>query len=496
MKLSQLLSACVACATLVLGNGAKHHRARRDHTRQCGSKGIPQLPLASGGSVCLPDSELLPNRQRDVFDKHPAEGIWRTCQNETGCDLPRGHAWTHTTPCFKNPRSDDRFCVFSDATFAEGRGTSFVTTAERANFLASYPAFTHPDTIKGINQDLVRTIPAVYEVKEFPGKGMGLVAKTHIRRGDLIMANTPSLMIDYRSFEELTKEEYLQLQVHAVDYLPAPHRSAVLNLSTHDGAAGLPPTAVVEKIASTNAFDIDPDTDDAEQDNGFYVVFPEIARMNHDCRPNADYRFSYQTLTQYIHATRPINPGEEITLSYINPIMRHEARVKKLKGTWGFQCACDLCTRSRPRVEASDARIRQIKELTKELRSYRTESRANPQMAELLISLYEMEQLWGSMYEVYAYAALEYNGVGDAWTATKYARLAVEYGIPVVGEHDNDVVQMGKLADDPWAHWSWMLRMKKREGWGSKKKPVEEEDEVEVDNDDDDDDDNDEDEDE
>lgn len=40
-------------------------------------------------------------------------------------------------------------------------------------------------------------------------------------------------------------------------------------------------------------------------------------RINHDCRPNADYYFDPESLTQYVHALRPIVEGEEITITYI-----------------------------------------------------------------------------------------------------------------------------------------------------------------------------------
>ena len=42
-----------------------------------------------------------------------------------------------------------------------------------------------------------------------------------------------------------------------------------------------------------------------------------VSRFNHDCRPNADYYFDPDTLAQHIHATRPIQIGEEISLTYM-----------------------------------------------------------------------------------------------------------------------------------------------------------------------------------
>jgi len=477
MKLSRAVS--VFAASVLAHSSGEHHHHDHHHNHPhpdlgavCGPGALP----VNGESSCQSESELLAGVQQDIFAEKPVEVEGWKCSNGTDCDYAHKHKWTHSTPCFRGNVTGQDFCVFTDTEFAEGRGTSFVMTGRRADYIATTPAFADPQYHEGTNQDLKRTIPLKYDMKEFPGKGWGLVANQFISRGDLIMANTPSLMIDYRVFDELTKDEYKKLQVYAVDYLPEKHRAAVLALSTH-GQTFDSHEDLVEKIGETNAFDIEADDGDEIQDYGFFVVFPEIARFNHDCRPNADYYFDHSSLTQFIHATRDVQPGEELTLSYINPVMLRVARMAKLARNWGFQCACSACTQERARAEASDARIRQIKELKALLRSWKADSPASPQMAELFISLYEQEKLGGSMYSAYSFAALEYNAVGDPWTATKYARLAVDHGIPMVGEQAADVVEMKKLADDPWAHWSWMLRTKKRSGWGR-------DDEDEVDDDD------------
>ncbi|KAK0722948.1 hypothetical protein B0T26DRAFT_640527 [Lasiosphaeria miniovina] len=422
--------------------------------------------------MCLASSDyLVTTPQYDDLGRQLVDG-GRACGNGTGCGHVPDHTWTHSTPCFKGTISDIEICTFTDANFAQGRGASFVMTAKRASYLATHSGFVNPEIIKGVNEDLEPASPAKYEMREFPGKGMGLVATDHIRRGDLIMGNTVSLMIDYKVFNELPKEQYIQLEAAAFDHLPGPHRSALLKLSTHE-ETDLPYAARVDKITATNAFDINPDHNDEDQDYAFFVVFPGIARMNHDCRANADYYYDHDTMTQYIHAMRPISPGEEITISYINPKMRRADRMERLKRLWGFDCACHLCAQGRAQAEASDERIDQIKELYPDLRSFQSSSRASPQMAELLISLAEQETLGGTMYEAYTFAALEYNGIGDAWTATKYARLAIEWGLTTVGEKDGDVNDMKELVVDPWKHWSWMLRTRKKNGWG--KEPADDE---------------------
>jgi len=462
MRFSQLAPLYVA-SVLAHSSDHQHHHHSHNHDHNlgavCGSGALP----VNGDSTCQSDPEYLASSNADVFAQKPVDG-WR-CPNGTNCDYAHKHDWTFSSPCFQGSKTGQDFCVFTDTKFAKGRGTSFIMTRRRADYIATNPAFTDPELVADTNQDLVRTIPAKYDLKEFPGKGMGLAANQFIARGDLIMANTASLMIDYRAFSELTRDQYKELQLHAVNYLPEQHRWAVLNLSTH-GQTFDSQIDMVEKIGETNAFDIDPDADDEEQEHGFFVVFPEIARFNHDCRPNADYYYDHATLTQYIHAARDIRPGEELTLSYINPIMLREARLRKLNRNWGFRCACPACTKEGARAEASDMRIRKIKELRPKMRNWKPSSVATPQMAELLVSLYEEEKLWGSMYHAYSFAAFEYNAVGDAWSAIKYAMKSYEWGVPIIGDKAADVVEMKKMAEDPYNHWSWLLRTKKRGGWG------------------------------
>jgi len=187
-------------------------------------------------------------------------------KDDDGARLASG--WTHTTPCIRNGTTE--FCVYSDATFADHRGISVITTADRAQYFLQRKGFTKPEVNRGVNQDLEQDRLPVYEVVAIPGKDMGVVAKKPLNRGDLIMSNTASIMVDYGAFEVLSAPDILKLQSTGLDYLPLKHRARLLNLSTHDQVEGYDKR--VEKILATNAFDIE--LDDEEEDN-FYVVFPE-----------------------------------------------------------------------------------------------------------------------------------------------------------------------------------------------------------------------------
>lgn len=327
-------------------------------------------------------------------------------------------------------------------------------------------------------------------MRHIPGKGMGLIATAPIPRGEQIMANTASLMIDYRAFNELTREQYTALQAHAVTHLPPDHAALILALSpdaanpntttnstnpTPNNTTNITRADLIDAITTTNSFDIDPaPSDPIDQHHSLFTLFPTIARMNHDCRPNAEYRYSPSHLAQYITAARDIAAGEEVAISYINPVMVRERRVGRLRKNWGFECGCKLCGLEGGRLGEADRRVERIGEVRRELEVWPEEGdgeelrgrtgKAGPGMGELLVGLYEMEGLWGVVHEAYAMAALEWSGVGDAARAERWARLALEWGVPMLGEEDEEVEELRGLAGDPERHWSWRRRLVGVEG--------------------------------
>ena len=76
-----------------------------------------------------------------------------------------------------------------------------------------------------------------------------------------------------------------------------------------------------------------------------------------------------------------------------------------------------------------------------------------PEMAELLVSLYEQERLYGWMGDAYEIAALVWNTAGEEWKAKRYAALAVQFQSFTnrKGKRDND---MAGLLKNPKLHWS------------------------------------------
>lgn len=75
-------------------------------------------------------------------------------------------------------------------------------------------------------------------------------------------------------------------------------------------------------------------------------LFCTQSKLNHSCRPNAEVRFPYSNYIVAVTATREIQPGEEICISYLDDCFlersRH-TRQKYLAENYLFICKCIKC---------------------------------------------------------------------------------------------------------------------------------------------------------
>ena len=85
-------------------------------------------------------------------------------------------------------------------------------------------------------------------------------------------------------------------------------------------------------------------------------------RINHACDPNAYFQSSQSSLAARVIAFRDIEPGEELSLSYVDVGKTHEERQRALQ-RWGFTCTCAMCTAPASEIAASDARRTRIRAL-------------------------------------------------------------------------------------------------------------------------------------
>ncbi len=153
-----------------------------------------------------------------------------------------------------------------------------------------------------------------------------------------------------------------------------------------------------------------------------------------------------------------MQPGEELTISYVDAFRVRSVRQDRARRSWGFTCTCAHCSLPAPLANASDNRLSRMYELEQAL--IHPTGPVPDDAVELLTSLYAQERLLEShAADAYTLAALYYNSMGWEGLATKYALLSLEQGLLESGPEGLDVRGMVDLLEDPRRHSSWGRRL-------------------------------------
>lgn len=151
--------------------------------------------------------------------------------------------WTHKRKCMWKGQAPESYCVYTNNSFANGRGISFFTTPTIAKRVLALPAFTQPDIHD--NAKILDNPP--WEVKSIPGRGNGLFATRTLDRGDLVLTDTPLGVYNSDAFpsDHGLGYEYLH---KTFDQLSEPSQKLFLETAMHYEG-----DAIMERI-NTNAF--------------------------------------------------------------------------------------------------------------------------------------------------------------------------------------------------------------------------------------------------
>lgn len=369
----------------------------------------------------------------------------------SGWTLGGPRIWNLEPVCMHDPRAGS-ICVYTSSWFANGRGLSLLSSPSDALLVEEIGIFKTGCTIPDIfgnqpgEQKLAETR---FERRTIPGKGFGLVAKRTIQRGEVIYAKTPLTMVSETAMKKLGRRAHRNLLMQiSVERLPPASRELFMEMEGHFGG-----NPYYDRI-NTNSFT------NRVGSAMYWNVYPESARLNHDCRPSTAYNINPNNLVHSMNVLRPIQPGEEITDSYILPYHTSTERHERTSKHWGFNCSCSLCTAPDSAVKHSDDRLRLIRRLEHELGNM---SFAGPRNAEKPVSLYQQERLDGAIAEAYSFAALESAYVADKRMTTRYAALAVEALRLWRGEWHEATRSFTEMLTSPETHPAWNYRAVARE---------------------------------
>jgi hypothetical protein len=173
----------------------------------------------------------------------------------------------------------------------------------------------------------------MFTLRPIIGKGFGLTATQRIPRGQRILTDKPLLSIPFADVFGGTRELLRKTWT-----LPAAEREELLSLSVNHDKTRSPlrlletlwlsksaPTKLTANHAIINVF----------RNNCFHIgdgvraVFPQAARLNHACVPNAQGNFHSGLGAFAVHAVKEIAEEEEITISYL-----------EVRGIYGDEYTC------------------------------------------------------------------------------------------------------------------------------------------------------------
>ena len=330
------------------------------------------------------------------------------------------------------------WCIFVNRGFAGGEGLVAVTT--RPNF----------EALRKIEVDANKRAASVpsYYVDEVPGKGLGVIANRTLRRGDVVMTEYPAVLV-HRSLEQSTipQREQFALLDAAVDQLPLARREAFLAQMGHFGGHR------ITDILTTNAFQLDLGGPDGKH----YGSFPGVSRFNHDCRPNVAFYIS-DRLAHITTVVRDVAAGGELSITYLDSSTPRVERQSRTRNAWGFPCGCSQCRLSDAASAKSDDRLVEMKKIEKEI-SDPLSTGVTPALLRKLVKLYKDERLECEVGGAYTLVALNYNMLGDATAAVKFAKLAEEAVVIEGGADVGDAQAMRELARAPKQHFTWRRRL-------------------------------------
>lgn len=354
-----------------------------------------------------------------------------------------GYSWL-TGAC------EGKYCLYSNRGFAGGRGIAVITTLDNYARVKAVGDLLQEHQVSFKDPD---SYP--FHVAKVEGKGDGIIADKALERGAPIMGHTPVLLVHRDFKDELSLSQQQPLLDAAVDTLPKLTADLFLAQMAH-----VPDTHLGAAILSTNAFQLDLNPGDVYDTSGHhYGAFPEVAKLNHDCRPNAAFYIDPATLMHVTTAVRAIQPAEEITLSYLDPFATREERQERAEAAWGFECRCSQCSLEDVELEHSETRLAEIKWIEEKLADYRDSAGVSTGLLTYLLGLYENERLHARISGAYKLVALNFNGLGYEKQATMYAELAIEALKIEKGEGAEGMKELEKLITRPTRHWSWSNRL-------------------------------------
>ena len=181
-----------------------------------------------------------------------------------------------------------------------------------------------------------------FELKDSPGKGMGLFAKKKIPRGQLVIAEKPLFAVSAPLFFNIEK-----IERDCLSKLNPKEKQSFYELK--DAFSPSKPSFI--GILHTNSLPLGVNSTTGG-------IFPLISRINHSCVLNVKHSWNSLEKMEKIYAIKDIEQGEEILTSYLEIYQTKANRQRNLKEKFNFECSCPACSLVDPKLEQESDRRR------------------------------------------------------------------------------------------------------------------------------------------
>ncbi|KAK4235342.1 SET domain-containing protein 5 [Achaetomium macrosporum] len=249
------------------------------------------------------------------------------------------------------------------------------------------------------------------------------------------MVGFPVLLVrlDFVNGDRYSRRQKRIMMETGVRQLPRQQQAAIMALQRNTG--GEP----ILDILRTNGFGIE--IGEAQ----YLALFTEGSRVNHNCRPNAFWRYVNSKMAMEVVALRDIRAGEEIAHSYA-PLGYTYAERKAVLQAWGFRCTCALCSAPLAERELSDRRRERLLEVHQTLGQ--ASGLSDHRVDELVLEatrLIAQEELYPQLVEYYQQFAKAYLMTGNLRRAREFITKADKTWQLYGGEEHENVDGMREL---------------------------------------------------
>lgn len=285
----------------------------------------------------------------------------------------------------------------------------------------------------------------LYAILDVPGKGYGVVATCKIPRGTRILAEKPLFRVPRDgSLGSKAVNAQIAQKVKTLDRDQLLAFFALLNI--YDKKEMGPFLGIVK----TNALPLGP----GAREGG---VFPEASRINHACRSSAQNTWNENLGRLTIHAVRDIEPGEEVTIPYLDGTMARDQRQQHLRRHFLFDCRCELCMLPPAERAESDGRretIQSIDDILGAPMSYGYHEGLH--YAHTMATLLDQEGIRDASVPRLYYDAFQIAAsYGDEARAKAFAERAYTVRVDLEGEDSPSTEKVKRYAAQPDLHMAY-----------------------------------------